>query len=172
MTGSNMRSNLESSEQSRSAQEYYRLFGGPDAKLDWTIRIRPSLSPSPSNPASDSPSIWQQLPSLAQSLQAVLLAAGLVYAMFSMMAEFEYADGYSQMLPASAVEELRDAGEIFPFDHRFRTASALWLSEHAAANHDRQWEAAALPEVNQALKADPTSADLLRYRRMFEGSVK
>jgi hypothetical protein len=85
-----------------------------------------------------------------------------------MLAELMYADGYGQVRAGDAVSELRDAAAFFPFDHRFRTASALWLAQHAVLNGSEEWKKAALPELREALKVDPTSADLIHYVRQFD----
>jgi hypothetical protein len=120
------------------------------------------------NPASASQPISQQRLSLADWLRVMLFAIGLLYAMTSMAGEYLYADGYNASSVATAVESLRQSAEMFPLSSRFRKASALYLSHVAETQHTKEWAAAALPEINQALVDDPTSADLLHYKRVFE----
>lgn len=155
MTGLNTHSNSE-----ERVPYYISHFCGP--------RGLQSLQLSQSSPALDSRFTWRQLLSWQALLRATLLAIGLAYGTSALLAEFEYVGGLQEHTAGEAVVRLRRSAELFPLDHRFRDASALYLGDKAMIFKDPQWEAAALPELYHALRFDPTSPDLLRYVRMFE----
>ena len=100
-------------------------------------------------------------------MQAMLFVAGLTYAILSLTAEFQYAAGMQASSVPTAVSHLRLAARLFPLDYRFRKASALYLANIAVEQNTKDWDRAALPEVYQALRADPTSADLLHDYKMM-----
>jgi hypothetical protein len=79
------------------------------------------------------------------------------------------------MQPANTIGEqigpLRASAIAYPFDHRFRQASALALGNHAVGEDTDQWKRAALPELRLALQRDPTSPDLLAMAIAFDLAV-
>jgi hypothetical protein len=64
---------------------------------------------------------------------------------------------------------LRKSAAVFPLNYQFRKASAIALASIALTNDSEPlWKEAALPELLQALKIDPTAADLLAPLITFE----
>lgn len=69
---------------------------------------------------------------------------------------------------AVSIEDLRIAGWLFPFDHRFRTASALYLGNAALSTGHDDWKVAAAIEIMAALRQDPSAADLMLMLIRFD----
>jgi hypothetical protein len=59
------------------------------------------------------------------------------------------------------IGELRESARLFPFDRRFRTASASLLGNQAIQAKQPAYTIAAIPEMKMAIETDPTSADIL-----------
>lgn len=98
----------------------------------------------------------------------LLLVAGVLYASCSMGAEIEYARGLRAGELVAAVRDMRASAAIFPFDRRFRIASASLLGNIALENADAAFLKAAVPELKVALQTDPTEADLLAMLIAFD----
>lgn len=94
-------------------------------------------------------------------MQATLLVTGIAYATTSMLGEYHYARSKHEHEVMSVISEQREAARIFPLNYIFRKESAITLGTLALAQPDPRWGEAALPELLEALKLDPTSADLL-----------
>jgi len=60
-----------------------------------------------------------------------------------------------------AIALLRESGQIWPLDHRFRSASAMALGSLAIQFDSPDLKALAVTEIETALAKDPTSVDLL-----------
>lgn len=84
----------------------------------------------------------------------------MLYALMSLGAERTYRDGLRAQSAIDATLLLRTASATFPFDHRFRTASALHLGRIALQTKSLDWLGAALPEIKFAIERDPASAEL------------
>lgn len=79
-----------------------------------------------------------------------------------MLAEFQYTKGMmSKGDIDGALALLRRSGQIWPFDHRFRSASAIALGSLAVQFDNPDLKALAVTEIEAALAKDPNSADLL-----------
>lgn len=60
-----------------------------------------------------------------------------------------------------SIQLLRRAGALWPFERRFREASARQLAHGALASNTAPWRAAAIAELRAALTLSINSADLL-----------
>lgn len=89
-----------------------------------------------------------------------MLLAGILYALTSIGAETSYRNGYWTGPAIEAVALLRQSGDRFPFDHRFRTASALRFGRVALQIDSQPWRDGARAEIGAALIHDPASAEL------------
>jgi hypothetical protein len=59
------------------------------------------------------------------------------------------------------VLDFRKAAALFPFDHRYRIGSSLFLGNVAVQVDNDQVKEIAVGEMKHALITDPTSADIL-----------
>ncbi len=100
--------------------------------------------------------------SLRLSVLAILLVAGLTYAILTMLGELSIAHGYANSNLVTRIELFRRAAKLFPLERRFRIASANQLANFAlqAEKNDTLLEIAA-SEIKYRLTTDPTQADLL-----------
>jgi hypothetical protein len=94
-------------------------------------------------------------------VRVILLAAALVYASLSMLAEVEYATAAKGGDLENVINKLRLAHQLWPLDHRFRSASALVLGDFAFDRHNPDLDRLAAAEIAAALKDDPNSIELL-----------
>lgn len=104
---------------------------------------------------------------LRRCVLAILLAAGLIYATCSMLAEIDYVNGMTQGSLGDRVTALRQSAILFPFERRYRIASAILLGNLALAQN-LEWKRVAAIELRAALTKDPTSADLLAMVVAFD----
>lgn len=127
-----------------------------------------SLPASSSKPVSASRFTWHARLSWAGLLRATLLGLGVAYATTSLLGEYHYAQAHRETKVGNIVDEYRKAASIFPLNHMFRKGSALALTDIALVEPDKRWKEAAMLELEQALKTDPTSAVLLAPAITFE----
>lgn len=101
----------------------------------------------------------------AQVLSSLFLASlcvvGAVIAVRWSLAEYTYSQGMAMRELSSSVQLLRRAGALWPFERRFREASARKLAHGALAVNTEPWRLAAIAELRAALTMSKNSADLL-----------
>lgn len=112
------------------------------------------------------PSAWSsRWRSRAQALSCLFLVSscvvGAVIAVRWVLAEHTYTMGMRASAMPESVMLLRRAGALWPFERRFREASARKLGYAALAANTAPWRAAAIAELRAAVAVSKNSADLL-----------
>lgn len=89
------------------------------------------------------------------------LVMGTVCATRWLVAEYVYTQGMREQNMPESIMLLRRAGALWPFERRFREASARKLAHGALATNTAPWRLAAIAELRHALTMSKNSADLL-----------
>ena len=106
---------------------------------------------------------------LRRCVLVTALGLGSTYAVCAGLSERDYTAGVTGKTSiGERVVTLRQAARLFPFDRRFRTASAVLIANIALQTDLKDWKAAAVPELKVALATDPTQADLLGMLIAFD----
>ncbi len=69
------------------------------------------------------------------------------------------------------IEYLRKSASIYPFNYKFRSASALELGDIALQTQLKYWREIAITELKNALWFDPYSPELLLQATLVEFSL-